>query len=173
MTVGLNTLDIIFIVILTVSILFGILKGFIRELFSLVFFIVAVVLSFLFYSEVGNLFMPQIKNRDISNFVGFITIFVVVLIIGAVVTYFLKKIFTIGPLKTIDVILGGVFGLLRGILISSIILFALVAFPVNDNLIIKSQLSPYLMKTIDVFFSFLPEKYKEKVKFIKVDNKDQ
>ncbi len=167
MSGGLNTLDIIVIVIMAVSILFGILKGFIRELFSLVFFIVAVVLSFLFYSEVGSLFMPQIKNRDISNFVGFITIFVVVLVIGAVVTYFIKKIFAIGPLKTIDVILGGVFGLLRGVLISSILLFALVAFPVDDNLVMKSQLSPYLLKTADVFFGFLPETYKEKVKFIK------
>jgi len=164
---ALNILDIVIIFILLVSILFGILKGFIRELFSLAFFIVAVVLSFLFYHDMGNMFVPHLKNRDVANFAGFITIFTLVLVIGAVVTYFIKKIFTLGPLKTIDIILGGVFGLLRGILISSVILFALLAFPVDNRLVLKSQLSPYLMKTIEVCLGFLPGEYKEKVKIYK------
>lgn len=160
-----NVLDIVLIVIVSLSILFGIIKGFIRELLSLAFFIMAVVLAFLFYHEVGDMFMSSVKSRDISNFAGFITIFVVVLIIGTVITYFAKKVFTIGPLKGVDKIMGGVFGLLRGILISAIIVFALVAFPVNDNLILKSGLAPYVMKTIDVFFNFLPEKYRDKAGF--------
>ena len=162
-----NILDIILVIILALSILFGILKGFIRELFSLAFFIIAVVLAFLFYYEVGDIYMSGFKNRDVSNFAGFITIFVLVLIIGAVVTYLVKKIFTIGPLKAIDMILGGVFGLLRGILILSIIVFALIVFPVNDNLVVNSRLSPYVIKSIDVFIHFLPAKYKEKIDIIK------
>lgn len=162
-----NILDIILVIILGLSILLGILKGFIRELFSLAFFIIAVVLSFLFYYEVGGIYMSGLKNRDVSNFAGFITIFVLVLIIGAVVTYFVKKIFTIGPLKAIDMILGGLFGLLRGILIASIIVLALIVFPVNDNLIVKSQLSPYVIKSIEVFVHFLPAEYKEKIGIIK------
>ncbi|MGD2088355.1 MAG: CvpA family protein [Candidatus Aminicenantes bacterium] len=162
-----NILDIILVIILALSILFGILKGFIRELFSLVFFIIGMVLSFLFYYEVGSIYMSGLKNRDVSNFAGFITIFVLVLIVGAVVTYMVKKIFTIGPLKTIDMILGGLFGVLRGILIASIIVFALIVFPVNDGLIVKSQLSPYVIKSIEVFIHFLPAKYQEKIEIIK------
>lgn len=162
-----NILDIILVIIVGLSILFGILKGFIRELFSLAFFIIAVVLSFLFYYEVGGIYMSSLKNMDVSNFAGFITIFVLVLIMGAVVTYFVKKIFTIGPLKAIDMILGGLFGLLRGILIATIIVFALIVFPVNNNLIVNSKLSPYIMKSIEIFIHFLPAKYKEKIEIIK------
>ena len=162
-----NILDIILIIILGLSILLGIIKGFIRELFSLAFFIIGVVLSFLFYNEVGGIYMPGLKNRDVSNFAGFITILVLVLILGAVVTYCIKKIFTIGPLKAIDMILGGLFGLLRGILIASILVFAIIVFPVNDNLIVKSQLSPYVIKSIEVFVHFLPAEYKEKIGNIK------
>jgi membrane protein required for colicin V production len=171
MVSALNILDIVFIIILLISILLGIIKGFIRELFSLAFFIIAVVLSFLFYHEMGSIYVPHLQNRDVSNFAGFITIFVAVLVIGAVVTYFVKKIFTIGPLKSIDMILGGLFGLVRGVLISAVILIALVAFPVNDNLVLQSRLSPYLMKTIDVFFDLLPGKYREKIEHIKTGNK--
>jgi membrane protein required for colicin V production len=163
----LNFLDILLIIILFLSILFGILKGFIRELFSLAFFIIGVVLAFLFYYEVGELFMPYLKNREVSNFIGFITIFVLVLMVGSLVTYLIKKLFTLGPLKNIDMILGGVFGLLRGILIASIIVFALIVFPVNDNLVTQSRLSPYVLTTIEVFIHFLPVKYQEKIQSIK------
>jgi membrane protein required for colicin V production len=167
MTLGLNILDIVLLIILFLSIMFGIIKGFIRELLSLAFFIIAVVLSFLFYHEVGALYIKSIKSRDISNFAGFITIFVVVLIVGAIVTYITRKVFTIGPLKSIDMIMGGVFGLIRGILISAIIVFALVSFSVNDNLILKSRMAPYVMQTIDVFYRLLPIEFQKKANFIK------
>jgi len=163
----LNFLDIILLIIFFLSILFGILKGLIRELFSLAFFIIGVVLSFLFYYEVGALFMPYLKNREVSNFAGFITIFVLVLMVGSLVTYLIKKLFILGPLKNIDMILGGVFGLLRGVLIASIIVFALIVFPVNDDLVTKSRLSPYVLTTIEVFVHFLPAKYQDKIQSIK------
>jgi len=166
----LNILDVIFLMIVVFSVLFGIIKGFVRELFSLAFFILAVVLSFLYYFEVGNSFLGYIKKRDIANFVGFLIIFVVVLIIGALVTYFMKKIFVVGPLKSIDRILGGVFGLIRGILVSAILLLGLIVFPVSDNLILKSQLSPYILKTVEVVLNLFPEKFKEKFKFFKFED---
>jgi len=164
---SLNLLDIILIIIVSLSILFGILKGFVRELLSLAFFIIGVILSFLFYSDVGDIYLPHFKNRDVANFAGFITIFVLILVVGTLLTYVVKKIFSLGPLKGIDMIFGGVFGLLRGILISAIIVFALIVFPVNDKLIVQSRLSPYILTTIEVFIDFLPAKYKENIKSLK------
>lgn len=161
-----NILDIVLLLLIFLSILFGVIKGFIREIFSLVFLIIAVVLSFLFYHDAGNLFVKLTKDRDISNFAGFISIFVIVLIIGSVVTFFIRKILTIGPLKSVDRILGGVFGLLRGILISAIIVFGLVVFHVDDNLLLKSKLSPYVMKTIEVFLILLPDNIRKKCDFL-------
>ena len=175
MTSSLNILDIAFLIVVFLSILFGVLRGFIRELFSLIFFIVAVVLSFIFYRDAGNVLMKYIDDRDISNFVGFISIFAVVLIVGSLVTYFIKKICVVGPLKSMDRILGGIFGLLRGILISGIIVFALIAFSINDNLLIKSKLSPYVKSSIEVFLELLPDNVREKFNFFKerVNNHDR
>jgi membrane protein required for colicin V production len=161
---------VVFLIIVVFSVLFGILKGFVRELFSLAFFILAVILSFLYYFEVGNIFLSYIKNRDIANFVGFLLVFVIVLIAGALVTYFMKKIFVVGPLKSIDRILGGVFGMVRGILVSAIILLGLIVFPVNDNLILKSQFSPYILTTVKVVLNLFPEKIKVKFKFFEFEN---
>ncbi|MCP5108344.1 MAG: CvpA family protein [bacterium] len=174
----LNILDIVFMVVILFSILLGVIKGFIRELFSLAFLIIAVVLAFLFYSEAGTFLMKYLENREVSNFAGFVSIFAVVLIVGAVVTYFIKKILTVGPLKAVDRILGGVFGLLRGILLAGIIVFGLIVFPVDDSLILKSKLSPYVMSTIGVFLKLLPGNVRKKFEFldqrtnIKKDNHD-
>jgi membrane protein required for colicin V production len=164
---NLNILDIVFLVVIISSVIFGILKGFIRELFSLVFFIIAVVLSFLYYFEAGNVFLKQIKNRDVANFVGFLLIFLSVLLVGSLVTYIIKKIFVIGPMKSIDRILGSAFGLLRGILISAILVFGLISFPVDSHLVTESRISPFLINTIEIFFDVFPQKFKEKFKYYK------
>ncbi len=163
MSGSLNLLDVFFFVIILGSIILGIIKGFIRELFSLAFFIIAVILSFLFYADLGDVFVKHIKNRDVANFAAFAAIFVVVLIVGSLVTYSLKKLFVIGPLKSIDRILGGAFGLVRGILICGIFIFGLIVFPIHDKLVKESQVCPYIMKTVDVFLNLLPENFREKI----------
>ena len=166
MTASLNLLDVVFLMVIFFSVLLGVIKGFVRELFSLVFLVIAVAFAFLFYYEAGTFFMKYLENRELSNFAGFISIFVMILIVGAVVTYFLKKILTVGPLKSVDRILGGVFGLLRGVLISGIIAFGLILFPVKENLVTGSKLSPYVIHSIDIFLKLLPENIRKKLDFI-------
>jgi len=161
MILGLNVLDIVFLIIIVLSVIFGIIKGFVRELFSLAFFILALVLSFLYYSEIGEWYGENL-SRNIANFAGFITIFVVILVIGSLVTYLVKKLFILGPLKSIDRIFGGVFGMVRGILLVCIIVFVFIAFQVNDKLIKESRLSPYVLETIQSVIKLAPDKFKEK-----------
>lgn len=163
---SLNILDIIILVIAALSIIFGIIKGFIREVLSLAFFAIAVVLSLLFYSQAGNIVMEFVENRNIANFVGFISIFTIVLIAGSIITYVVKKMLTVGPLQSVDRIMGGVFGLLRGVAISGIIVFGLIAFPVNDKLLKSSRLAPYVVDSITVLMKMLPKEWREKYNFV-------
>lgn len=156
-----NLLDGLFLVLILVSVLMGVIKGFIRELLSLAF-IIAVVLAFLFYHDVGTLLMKNIESRNVANFAGFTAVFAGVLIVGSVVTFLVKKAFNIGPLKGIDRILGSVFGLLRGMLICGIILFGLIVFPVDDNLVTDSRLSPFVLDTLQIFYKLLPGKLRKK-----------
>lgn len=167
---SLNILDIIILVIAALSIIFGIIKGFIREVLSLAFFAIAVVLSFLFYSQAGDVIFKFVENRNISNFAGFISIFTIVLIAGSIITYLVKKLLTVGPLQAVDRIMGGVFGLLRGVAISGIIVFLLIAFPVNDKLLNSSRLAPYVIDSITVLMKMLPGEWREKYNFS--DSKD-
>lgn len=173
MSLDLNILDFAFLIIVALSVFFGLWKGLIRELFSLAFFIIAVVLSFLYYFEAGNMFLKQIKNRDLANFVGFLIIFVSVLIIGSLVTWVIKKVFVIGPLKAVDRILGGVFGLLRGLLISAILVFGLISFHIDEKLVLESRMSPVIISTIHVFYDLLPDRFKQKIKPFKENDRQE
>jgi len=159
-----NLLDLILIIIVILSVMLGIIKGFIREIFSLIFFVIAIILSFLYYKEIGNIFAGSVKNRNVANFIGFMVIFTVILLTGAIVTYLLKRIFNIGPLKSVDRILGGVFGLIRGILIGAIIIFGAIMFKINKNVINTSKFSPYIVEVIEYVLEIESGLGKEKIK---------
>jgi len=157
-----NLLDMVFMVITFVSILIGFLRGFIKELFSIVFLILAVVLSILFYKDIGHIFLKFINNSEVANFIGFVVIFISIIIAGITIIFLLRKVIVIGPLKAIDRLLGAVFGFVRAVLISSIVLFAIIAFPGDRKGIVKnSQLSPQVFKVIKVIMGFVPEHIKK------------
>lgn len=160
MIFDLNFLDIVFIIIVLLSVILGIVRGFMKELFSMIFLTIAIILSIVFYTEAGDMLIGILKERSIANFVGFISIFAIVLIIGSIITYSLKKMIIIGPLRSIDRILGMVFGLFRGILIVSILLFGLVAFSVKDEVIEESKFAPFILQTINIVLDFLPANVK-------------
>lgn len=160
---GLNWLDIVFIILILVSTIMGIVKGLVRELLSLFFFVLAVVLSFLFFRDLGLHLSATIRNSEIANLVAFGTIFVSTLLLGALVTWVARKIFSADPLRSIDRILGGAFGTVRGILISGIIVFLLVVFPVNERITHESRLSPLLLRTVNLALQAIPGKYRQQI----------
>lgn len=167
----LNWLDGIFIAIIFISAMFGIIKGLVRELLSLAFFVIAVMLSFLFFRDLGSRLQSTIRNPEIANIVAFGIIFIAVLIVGAIVTWTARKIFSVGPLKAMDRILGGAFGLIRGTLIAGIIVFLLVVFPVNEKITRESTLSPYLLYTFNMVLKAVPGDYRDQIqRFFKKEN---
>ncbi len=165
MSMDWNLLDIVFIIITFLSIFIGILRGFIKEILSILFLILAVVISILYYKEAGDIFDKFISNSEVADFSGFIAVFILILISGAVITFFLRKIIVIGPLRSVDRILGALFGFLRATLICAIILFGILAFPGDKKGIVsKSQFAPHVFKVIKVIMGFIPENFKQNIK---------
>jgi len=200
-----NFVDIMLLVVVLLSLIFGITKGFLREIFSFIFFVLAIILASLFYSDISNLFVKnEVKNdklviihknnnkktdkkkdelskinknldktpshmvrrvfnkkkkgRTVADFIAFLIIFFFVLVIGSVVTYFIKKILVRGPMKSIDRILGAFFGLLRGVLICSVVVYGAKKIDFKVKTINKSFFVKVLINdTIDLIKDFLPE----------------
>ncbi len=159
----LNWLDVVFIVLILVSTIFGIIKGLVRELLSLAFFVLAVVLSFLFFRDLGRGMGASIRDKQIANLVAFGAIFLFVLMLGVLVTWIARRIFSVDPLRSLDRVLGAGFGFLRGVLISGVIVYLLVVFPVNERMIHASKLSPLLLRTVNIALRAIPGEYRQRV----------
>jgi membrane protein required for colicin V production len=158
-----NWIDVILISVLALTSVLGIIKGFVKQVFGLLAVIVGLILALGFYSQVSGLYLRFVSNEVLAHLLGFLSIFLVVLCLGWVSSYLLSK-FIKGPLKLLNNILGGGLGLLKGILICGVIVFALLVFPVSKKALKESALSPICLQLTRAIISLIPQELREKFK---------
>jgi membrane protein required for colicin V production len=141
----LTLLDWIVLLVLAVSIISSLLKGFARETISLASVVVGLLLASWFYPFLGPFFSNYVKTRDIANLLGFTTIFFGCVVLGVLISYFVNRILRAAHLQWFDRLLGGAFGLIRGWLIGAGLFLMLTAFPVKLDSVKEAKLSPYLL----------------------------
>jgi len=158
-----NWIDVILIGVLALTSILGVIKGFVKQVFGLLAGIIGLILALGFYSQVSWIYLRFVSNEVLANFLGFLTIFLVVLCLGWVSSYCLSK-FIKGPLKLLNNILGGGLGLLKGILICGVVVFALLVFPISKKALKESVLSPVCLQMTRAMISLIPQELKEKFK---------
>ncbi len=121
----LNILDIIIIALIAVSGLIGVFRGLVREILSLISWIVSTWLAWRFANNIAPYFETVVQSADVRKAAAFISIFLVSLVLFALVSYFISKLISKSPLKGMDRTLGMLFGLLRGAIIVAVILVLL------------------------------------------------
>ncbi len=158
-----NWIDVILISVLALTSILGVIKGFVKQVFGLLAGIIGLILALGFYSQVSWIYLRFISNEVLANFLGFLTIFLVVLCLGWVSSFCLSK-FIKGPLKLLNNILGGGLGFLKGILICGVVVFALLVFPISKKALKESALSPVCLQMTRAMISLIPKELKEKFK---------
>lgn len=154
-------LDAVFGVIFLVSITFALLKGLAREIISLAALVGGFLLAVFFYHVPAGMFKEFSKNDTIANLLGFAVIFFGCILIGAIAAFLANRFIKAASLKWVDRLLGGIFGLLRGWAIASILVVAMIAFPVRDNFLARSVLAPYLLTGAKIAVYCVPQKLKD------------
>lgn len=118
--------DIAILSVVIVSALVGLLRGFIKEVFSLVNWVAAMILVYLFRDPVGTLLpLGESVSPLIRSIAGGVLIFAGTLIIGGLLSTLLHKLVKATGLSGTDRTLGVVFGLLRGCIIVLALLIVL------------------------------------------------
>lgn len=164
----LNILDLLFIVILFFSFIFGLIRGLVRELLSLLFLVAALVLAFVHYRDAGLLLQDLIHNRGLADFSGFLLVLALVAATGALFTMLVSKILVVGPLKGIDRLLGAAFGILRGILLCGLVIYGFLAFPLNPGPLQRSRLAPVLTRVLVAGIQVLPPALRDQLNIIRI-----
>ncbi|WP_456324319.1 CvpA family protein [Desulfonauticus submarinus] len=156
-----NFLDIVFIIIITFFLLRGIYRGLVQEVSS----IVALFLGFLLANKYWQNVLPYVeKILPPSSWTNVISYFVVLLgvMLGVyIISTILKHILKIAFLGWLDKIAGGSLGLLKAIILCSIILMIMTSFlPTNAPVLKESKLAPYIHQVSNSLSALLPEELK-------------
>lgn len=159
----LNWLDIVLFIIIVGSLVLGIIKGLMRQVIGLAAVLLGLVLALVYYPYVSQLYLQWIESQVLSHFLGFITIFIAVLCLGWLISWLISKIIK-GPIKFINHVLGGGLGLLKGILICGILVFALLVFPVSVQALRNSFLAPYCLGMTKLVAKVIPQELKDTFK---------
>lgn len=165
-------IDAIIIGIIVFSLLVSLWRGFIREVLSLVSWVVAFFIASKFYPYLSallvNVDLPYIqKSEFLRNGVAAAILFIAVLIVGGIVNTLLSQLADKTGLTGTDRVLGAAFGALRGIFIVAAILFFTNRFTnLGQNELFKaSQLLPHFDFIVDWFF----EQLKANTDLIKIE----
>ncbi len=130
----LNWLDYSIIAVIFLSILISLIRGFIREAFSLVTWVAAFWIAFTFYGILAELLVQHFHSPTIRMVVAFGVLFVATLLIGALVNYLIGQLVDKTGLSGTDRLLGIIFGFGRGVLLVTILLMMarLTPLPTED-----------------------------------------
>src|SRR5204863_7404 len=99
-------LDWIVLILLAISIVSSILKGFARETISLASVIVGLLLASWFYPLFGRFYVNYVKTQDIAFLLAFTTIFLGCMLLGVVISLLVNKILQAANLQWFDRMLG-------------------------------------------------------------------
>lgn len=154
--------DILTVLILAVSTGFALTKGLAREVISLIALIGGLFLAAFFYPVVGSRLAEVVRTEMIADFIGFIAIFAVTLIIGALAAFLVNRFVKMAALEWIDHLLGGLYGFLRGWAVASVLVLALIAFPIRQNAVARSFFAPYLLAGARTAVLLLPREMKDR-----------
>jgi membrane protein required for colicin V production len=158
-----NWLDIVLAGLVLIAVIVGLVKGFVREIIGLIVIVAGILVAASLYKPVASFAGKFIKNPAAANFVGFLLLFLAVLIIGGFLAGLIGKA-TKGSLGFVNNLLGGIIGCAEGVLIAGAIVFAMLAFPVNKSALMGSKLAPTVYKITKAAVQLVPAELKDQIK---------
>ena len=125
--------DIAILLIIGVSALISLFRGFVREVLSLVAWVVAFWVAIKFASDAAPLFESFVELQSARTALGFVLLLVVTLVLVGLINFLIAKLIDSTGLTGTDRALGMVFGVLRGIAIVGALVFLAGATPLPQD----------------------------------------
>ncbi|WP_455466583.1 CvpA family protein [Bartonella sp. B39] len=112
-----TVLDGIVVAVILLSAFLAMLRGFSRELLSLVSWVIAAVATLFLFKPVLPFFEQYLSNKMIALITTLVTIFIIVLIITSIITMKISDFIIDSRIGILDRTIGFIFGAFRGLFI--------------------------------------------------------
>ena len=158
--------DFVLLVIIGISMLLSLWRGFVKEAVSLASWIAALWVAMLFFHELSNWLARWIDTPSIRDVLGFAILFVATVLIGGLISYLAGQLVSKTGLSATDRALGMVFGIARGIVIVAVLvmLAGLTTLP-QDPWWRESLLLGHFQDVAIWLRGFLPDHVAENIHF--------
>ena len=143
-----NWLDVLLGAVLLVSLIGAVRNGLTKEIVRMIALVAGIVGGLWWYREAAAYLQPFLADENIASFAGFLVILFGSLIAGMILAWALVKILGWVGLRWFDRLLGGAFGLVRGLLVCAALVLALLAFtPLgrSTEVIADSKIAPWVL----------------------------
>jgi membrane protein required for colicin V production len=126
-------IDWAFLVLVTLSVVVGLVRGLLYEVMSLLGWIAAYVAAQAFGPEASAWLPFGTPGSALNAVAGFVVVFVLALLAWSLLSWAIRKLVQASPLNPLDRALGAVFGLLRGVLVALVIATAVNLTPLAGS----------------------------------------
>ncbi|HKE22483.1 MAG TPA: CvpA family protein [Bryobacteraceae bacterium] len=159
-----NWLDAVLLFIIALSVIHGFRKGLSKQIVGLISIVAAILIGLWTYGLAGAWLARYITSPHVANFAGFGLVFLGVMTAGSLVGYVIHKFLNFTGLSFFDRVLGAVFGVVRGTLISVAIILGIMAFSAEGKppaSIVDSRIAPYAVHAARAFAALAPHEMRE------------
>jgi membrane protein required for colicin V production len=126
---ALTLIDIAMIVVLLLSMAIGMVRGFAKESISLLTWIVASVVSVVYFQKVGDAYLGGIQLLMLRYLLSALLLSLSILVLGGIISYLISALIQKTGFGLADRMIGAVFGGARGLLLLVIGVLITLGFP--------------------------------------------
>ena len=138
-----NPFDMLAIVILAFCVIRGIFRGLVKELSSIIGVLAGFYAAYTYYMGIARLLSHWMSDTAYINIISFLIIFCFIFFVISIIGVIIKYILNIAFMGWFDRICGAVFGLIKGVLIVSVLFIIFTAFlPQGAPFVKDSVLAP-------------------------------
>jgi membrane protein required for colicin V production len=150
--------DWVIVAVIIISMVFGLLRGLVREAFSLAGWLAALLVARTFFEPFDQMLSASMSTPSLRHMVAYGGLFVGTLIVAWLLGYAVMSLVDAAGLKWSDRLLGGIFGFGRGLIVVLALLIVVQPFVEHDPWWHSAELPPEFLK-----YAFLGKELKQDV----------
>jgi membrane protein required for colicin V production len=154
-----NTLDIIFLITISLTTFYGVWKGLVKQVLSIVGIVAGYIVATQYYADLAA--HMKLSDPTVSKIVSFVILFLACVVLFSILAVALNKVFRLPGLGMINTFFGGVIGFIKGFVLIALTLVILIVFLSAENPLLKKSLTaPYILKGLLFAENIIPKDIK-------------